>query len=192
MFFWANQELDLLEKAFIILTNTSLSFIYKRTIPYFQCACARLRKIWYVIAINYYLTSYSPRNLTLGKNSAYITLLPSDVSPYLAQFYTWKQLIFFGHAHSDASMCSWTQYYDDWENWETIYYFLYASGQPFFIFNEGHWWWKYGSFRNAYKYWIFVKVRSFREYIFPCNHYMMTWHRSLYFHLALTPCVICH
>jgi len=60
------------------------------------------------------------------------------------------------------------------------------------IFNEDHWWWKCGGFRNAYKYWIFVKVRLFREYIFPYNDYMMLRHRSQHFYLALTPCVNCH
>jgi len=37
-----------------------------------------------------------------------------------------------------------------------------------------------------------VKVRLFREYIFPYNDYMMLRHRSQHFYLALTPCVNCH
>jgi len=37
-----------------------------------------------------------------------------------------------------------------------------------------------------------VKVRLFREYVFPYNHYMMLRYTSQHFYLDLTPCVNCH
>ena len=133
MFFLTNREIDMLEKTFIILTKTSQIFIYKRIVPWFQCLSARLRKIGYVIAINYYVISFSPRNLTLGKYSAYIALLPSDVSPlfnpilYLKNTNLlcicsfWYLDLFWYIGLILFCICSifWysrTEYYDNWDN----------------------------------------------------------------------------
>ena len=100
--------------------------------------------------------------------------------PYLTQFCTWKPLIFFAYAHFDILdwfYFAYAQYFDKVglsimiiEITNKLFPRVWSAD---FIFNEDHWWWKCGGFRNAYKYWIFVKVRLFREYIFPYHDYMM-------------------